>query len=73
MVFLKDFFEKVDLKKKIHRRQKSMQSYPACKELRVTWTAAVINSFPARDACHLLIIFVNSLDPDQAWQNVKIK
>ena len=28
MVFLKDFFEKV--KKIIHRRQKSMQNYPAC-------------------------------------------
>ena len=29
----KIFFEKVNFKKKIHRRQKSMQSYPACKEL----------------------------------------
>ena len=33
MVFLKDFFEKVILKK-IHRQQKSMQNYPACKELK---------------------------------------
>ena len=32
MVFLKEFFEKVNLKK-IHRQQKSMQNYPACKEL----------------------------------------
>ena len=32
MVFLKDFFETVNLKKK-SRRQKSMQNYPACKEL----------------------------------------
>ena len=34
MVFLKDFFKKkLILKKRIHRRQKSMQNYPACKEL----------------------------------------
>ena len=24
-----------------------------------------------RDLCHLLMTFVNSLDPDQAWQNIK--
>ena len=30
-----------------------------------------INSLPASDEfCCLLIIFTNSLDPDQAWQNV---
>ena len=28
------FFEKVDFKKKIHRRQKSMQNFPACKEIK---------------------------------------
>ena len=29
------------------------------------------NSFPASgDVCHLLITLANSLDPDQAWQNV---
>ena len=32
MVFLKDFFEKVNLKK-IPRQQESMQNYPTCKEL----------------------------------------
>ena len=26
------FLEKVNLKKKLHRQQKSMQNYPACKE-----------------------------------------
>ena len=31
LVFLKDFFYKVNLKKKIHRQ--SMQNYPACKEV----------------------------------------
>ena len=31
----------------------------------------LVNSLPARDKlCRLLIIFVNSLDPDQARQNV---
>ena len=30
-----------------------------------------LNSFPAsRDFCHLLIIFANSLYPDQARQNI---
>ena len=33
MVFLKDFFVKINLKKKIHG--KSMQKYPACKELKL--------------------------------------
>ena len=33
MVFLKEFFETVDFEKKISRRQKSMQNYPACKRL----------------------------------------
>ena len=33
MVFLTDFFEKVNFKK-IYRRQKSMQNYPACKVLK---------------------------------------
>ena len=33
MVFLKEFFEKVNFEK-ISRRQKSVQNYPACKELK---------------------------------------
>ena len=33
--------------------------------------SSVFNSLPASgDFCHLLIIFANSLDPDQARQNV---
>ena len=33
---------------------------------------AAFNSFPASgDFCRLLITFANSLDPDQAWQNVR--
>ena len=34
MVFLKLYFEKVNLKKKNQQTKKSMQNYPACKELR---------------------------------------
>ena len=30
MVFLKEFFEKVDFEEKKSRRQKSMQNYPYC-------------------------------------------
>ena len=30
---LKEFFEKVNFEKKVSRRQKNMQNYPACKEL----------------------------------------
>ena len=33
MVFLKEFLKKINLKKTTHRQQKSMQNYPACKEL----------------------------------------
>ena len=37
----------------------------------VSRTCSVFNSFPSRgDLCHLLITFANSLDPDQAQQNV---
>ena len=31
------FFVKVNFLKKIHRQQKSMQNYPACKELTTCW------------------------------------
>ena len=34
-------------------------------------SCSVLNSLPASDNfCHLLITFANSLDPDQARQNV---
>ena len=33
MVFLKEFFEKVDFEKKISRRQKSMKNFPVGNEL----------------------------------------
>ena len=43
MVFLKDFLKKLIQRKKNHR-QKSIQNYPACKELKVdTWAAFEIN------------------------------
>ena len=34
MVFLKDFFEEVNFKKKIHRQQNSLQNYPAYKDIK---------------------------------------
>ena len=33
MVFLKEFFKKVDIEKKISRRQKFMKNFPGDKEL----------------------------------------
>ena len=38
----------------------------------VSRSFSVFNSLPASDNfCHLLITFANSLDPDQARQNVR--
>ena len=36
MVFLKEFFENVDFKKKTADDKKNMQNYPACSELNMT-------------------------------------
>ena len=43
MVFLEDCFEK--LIKKIHRQQKSMQNYPACKEFKVFFCKNINDNF----------------------------
>ena len=38
----------------------------------ISRSCSVFKSFPASsDICHLLITFANSLDPDQARQNVR--
>ena len=44
----KIFFENVNFKKQIHRRQKSFQNYPACSELRV-------NVYAPKQGCFVLI------------------
>ena len=47
------------------------KSPPEKKKKKVVILTEQFNSFPAcGDFCRLLITFANSLDPDQAWQNV---
>ena len=41
IVFLKEFFEKVNFEKPISRRQKSMKNYPVCKKIKQTYQSMV--------------------------------
>ena len=52
MVFLKDFFEKVNIKKKFHRQQKSMQNYLACR----------VNIGHIEEECFIIILGLFFLD-----------
>ena len=45
MVFLKEFFEKVDFEKKSADDKKNMKNFPGGKELKLTITAAADNKF----------------------------
>ena len=49
LVFLKEFFEKVDFEKKTADNNKSMKNYPGCKELKY-----IIN-IDLKLFCHLLV------------------
>ena len=84
MVFLKDCFEKKNNnnnlnQKKIHRRQKSMQNYPACKELTLSTLGKIFNRrhieifFLLFSRKHSLLFHANCLKWRQfAWNSKSI-